>query len=39
MISPKAMISRCDDLFGNVPHGTIVAAAMPFEQWSVLERT
>ena len=29
----------CDDLFGDVPHGTIVAAAMPFEQWSVLERT
>ena len=29
----------CDDLFGDVPHGTIVVAAMPFEQWSVLERT
>ena len=22
----------CDDLFGDVPHGTIVAAAMQFEQ-------
>ena len=22
----------CDDLFGDVPHGTIVAAAVPFEQ-------
>lgn len=26
------MIS-CDDLFGDVPHGTIVVAAMPFEQF------
>ena len=22
----------CDDLFGDVPHGTIVATAVPFEQ-------